>query len=200
MERSRFAVWGWCCTVTTGPHGKSLQVNGAGSHAEWFSVFNHTDWVAFEVSSVPPIAVVASGSEPYVGLVVGTATPLLHRCARLGFPDVGVPFLNRLLNTMPPNTLKKKPVTVIEKVFALILWLLPDFKDWHLVCESREQHTQGGKPLIGKHSTVADDVLDTSDKVELRKEHKKHEDQEFVFVSSLHCVSPLKCAQPSLCL
>ena len=149
---------------------------------------------------MPPVAVLASGSEPYVGLVVGTGTPLLHRCARLGFHDVGVPFLNRLLKAMPPNTLKKKPTTVIEKVFALILWLVPGFTDWQFVCQSREQHTQGGKPLIGKHSTLADEVMDTSDKVELRKEHQKHEDKEFVLMSVLHCVSPFRCAQPSLCL
>ena len=94
---------------------------------------------------------------------------------------------------MPPNTLKKQPVTVIEKVFALILWLVPDFKDWHLVCQNREQQqSKCGKPLIGKHSTVADEVLDTSDNVELRGEHTKHEDKEFVFVYSLHCVSPLQ--------
>ena len=150
---------------------------------------------------MPPVAVLASGSAPYVGLVVGTATPLLHRCARLGFTDAGVPFLNRLLKAMPPNTLKTQPVTVIEKVFALIVWLVPDFKDWHLVCQNREQQqSKGGKPLIGKHSTVADEVMDTPDTVELRKEHKKHEDKELVFVYSLHCVSPLKCAEPSLCL
>ena len=155
---------------------KALQVECDGQLAEWCSVFNYDEWVACEVSCVPPIAVLASGSEPCVGLVIGTAIPLLHRCAMLGFQDVGVPYLNMLLKAVPPHTIKTRPVTVIEKVFALILWLLPDFKDWNFVCKSRE-HTPAGKAMVGNFSTLADEVMDSSDKVELRKEHQKHEDK-----------------------
>ena len=177
-----------------------MQVQCEGTEAEWFSVFNCDEWVAFEVSCVPPVAVRARGDQPYVVLVVGTATPLLIRCAKLGFNDVGVPFLNRLLKAMPPNTLKRRPVTLIETLFVLILWLVPDFQDWHFVCQSRAQHTHGGKPLVGKHSPLADEVMDSSDKVELRKEHQKHEDKELLLMSALHCLSLLNCVQPSLCL
>ena len=90
------------------------------------------------------------------------------------------PYLNRLLKAMPPNTLKKKPVTLVGKVFALILWLVPDFKHWRVVCQNSEQIAHGGKPLVGKFSLLAEEVVDNSDNVELRKEHQTHEDTELL--------------------
>ena len=112
-------------------------------------------------------------------LSYGTAIPLLQRCAALGFLDVGVPYLNVLLKAMPPNTLKKQPVTVVEKVFARILWLVPDFKNWQVICQNRK-NAHGGKPLVGESGSLAEEVMDNSDKVELRKEHHKHEDGELL--------------------
>ena len=81
---------------------------------------------------------------------------------------------------MLPNTLKKKPVTVVEKVFALILWIVPDFTTWQFVCQNREQNAHGGKPLVGEFSSFAEEVMNNSDKVELRKEHQQHEDKELL--------------------
>ena len=105
LERSRFAVLGYKCSISATPVGKLLQFHKCdGLATEWFSVLDYKQWRSYEVLVKPPAHVIAHGMAPGVGLAAADAVPLLHRCASLGFNDVGVSCLNRLLRLLPAGT------------------------------------------------------------------------------------------------
>ena len=136
---------------------KELDIHGYcdGLATEWFSVLDYKQWRLYEILVKPPAHVIAHGMAPGVGLVAADAVPLLHRCASLGFKDVGVSCLNRLLRLVPAWTFKQQPKLLIEKVFALVSWLLPKHTDWELLCNLREPKAPT-KPLIAAGSSLPD--------------------------------------------
>ena len=143
---------------------------------EWFSLLDYKQWRSYEVLVKPPAHVIAHSMAPGVGLVAADAVPLLHRCASLGFKDVGVSCLNRFLRLVPAGTFKQQPKLLIEKVFALVSWLLPKHTDWELICNLRDTKAPT-KSLIAAGSSLPDEVMDTSDKLELQKEQNKCDDE-----------------------
>ena len=187
-EISVCCAW-YKCSISATPVGKLLQFHkGDGLATEWFSVLDYKQWRSYEVLVKPPAHVIAHGMAPGVGLVAADAVPLLHRCASLGFKDVGVSCLNRLLRLVPAGTFKQQPTLLIETVFALVSWLLPKHTDWELICNMREPKAPT-KPLIAAGSSLPDEVMDTSDKLELQKEQNKCDDEvSLLVVLFCHCL------------
>ena len=104
-------------------------------------------------------------------LVDGPSMKVLVRQAHLGFKDVSVPHIHRLLNVMPRPP-KAKPATLIEKVFCLVQWILPQHTDYYGIVKARVP-AKPATPLTSAICSLPDEVLDLQDKQELKASHKK---------------------------
>ena len=194
------AFWSWrqvdllCldggATKTGGPQGLQMVLELDAAHTVWFSWVCLGDWLIYKVQHAPPCHALAFGMPAGSPMLVdGPSMKVLVRQAHLGFKDVSVPHIHRLLKMMlhPP---KAKPAILIETMFCLVSWILPKHTDYYAIVKARVP-AKPKTPLTSANCSLPDEVLDSQGKMELKASHKKVEEMElfcFCVVSCQGCV------------
>ena len=174
-----------CCAwmevqTTSGPQGLQMVLELDAAHTVWFSWVCFDDWLIYKVPNAPPCHALALGMPAGSPMLVdGPSMKVLVRQAHLGFKDVSVPHIHRLLKMMP-HPPKAKPATLIEKVFCLVSWILPEHTDYYAIVKARVPATPT-TPLTSANCSLPDEVLDSQDKMELKASHNKVEDMDLLF-------------------
>ena len=104
----------------------------------WCTIRDHNEWHSYILDHMPPIWFLARSELPAVVMnVVEGKVPLFQILAMLGLHGIAIPILNILLNRVPKEFLKAKPCTGVEKVCALLAWVLcdPGVNGLHLVLQ-----------------------------------------------------------------
>ena len=175
LDKYRFAVLGWPCTLTR--VDGSVQISVALGKAErmpvWFTIANWIEWKVWVVEQQPPVHAVAAGTRPTVILVSSVSMTLMQRQARLGFRDISIIYVNKLIKLVPAALVNVKPATVIEKVALLCCLLWPEEKDIASMLANRVEPPSTTQPLVTTAHNLTDEVMDQTDKREMASDQQK---------------------------
>ena len=125
------------------------------------------------VEQQPPVHAVAAGTRPTVRLVSSVSMTLMQRQARLGFRDISIIYINKLIKLVPAALVNVKPATVIEKVALLCCWLWPEEKDIASMLANRVAPPSTTTPLVATAHKLTDDVMDQTDRREMASDQQK---------------------------
>ena len=119
--------------------------------------------------------------------VAQAKVPLLQRSALLGFNGITIPIINRLPKLVPKEFLTVKPCTAVEKVSALIAWVMKDsvINDLAELLKGWFDRKLPTKPFIQSTAAFVDEILDPDGNKDLQTEHNKDRRAGYDF---LYCV------------
>ena len=127
----------------------------------WIFVRDYTSWHVYVVEHKPAAWSVARHAATEVTVTCSVPqTPILKIIARLGFVDIGMPVINRLLWCIPCGFLSLKPTSAVETISALLLWELGKDIDLVQCLGTRFAKHHASVPIIKGNCTLPDEVMD----------------------------------------
>ena len=126
---------------------------------------------SFQVGRAPPIAGLVRKVAPSITLFAASeAVPVEAASALIGFVGVPSPFIGKLLAERYGLPRRDQPAALVEKICVALKMLVPGLKasDVHAAIGRRFCDDAPTKTIIDANSDLADQVMDPSDKKEMK--------------------------------